>query len=214
MLRDINNVDILTLTILGCLLIVALSKTLFPKRFDQFVLLLFNSRHYNTYIKEQRFFDVFEGLLFLNFTLNLGILVYIYLSNITIQLATQIDLFKYSFLIALFLILKVLFERLLSSALNTEAIIDKYIFQKISFRNFIGVVLLPINALLIYTIKPNQTLLIITLIILASILVFGLSIFIKNNLNTFTKSLFYFILYLCALEITPYVVLYKIITTN
>ncbi|WP_292948044.1 DUF4271 domain-containing protein [Olleya sp. UBA1516] len=214
MLRDLYTVDILTLTFIGCLIIVALSKTLFTKRFNEFILLLFNSRHTNLYIKEQRFFDLFEGLLFLNFILNLGLLLHTYLNEQSLNKLPQLDVFKYALLIGLFLILKVLFERLLSSVLDIEPIIDKYIFEKTSFQNFVGLVLLPINALLIYTLTPNQTLLITLLTILLALQFFGLFLFIKNNLNVFRKSLFYFILYLCTLEIAPYVVLYKIITTN
>ncbi|MFQ3238462.1 MAG: hypothetical protein ACI9NI_000745 [Olleya marilimosa] len=214
MLRDLYTVDILTLTFIGCLIIVALSKSLFTKRFNEFILLLFNSRHTNQYIKEQRFFDLFEGLLFLNFIINLGLLLHIYLSNQASNAIPQMDVFKYALLIGLFLILKVLFERLLSSVLDIEPIIDKYIFEKTSFQNFIGLLLLPLNALLIYSIPPSHIVLITLLAILLSIQLFGLFLFIKNNLNVFRKSLFYFILYLCTLEIAPYVVLYKIITTN
>lgn len=214
MLRDLYTVDILTLTFIGCLIIVALSKSLFNKRFNEFILLLFNSRHTNQYIKEQRFFDLFEGLLFLNFIINLGLLLHIYLSNQASNAIPQMDVFKYALLIGLFLILKVLFERLLSSVLDIEPIIDKYIFEKTSFQNFIGLLLLPLNALLIYSIPPSHIILITLLAILLSIQLFGLFLFIKNNLNVFRKSLFYFILYLCTLEIAPYVVLYKIITTN
>ncbi|WP_339875642.1 DUF4271 domain-containing protein [Olleya marilimosa] len=214
MLRDLYTVDILTLTFIGCLIIVALSKSLFTKRFNEFILLLFNSRHTNQYIKEQRFFDLFEGLLFLNFIINLGLLLHTYLSNQASNAIPQMDVFKYALLIGLFLILKVLFERLLSSVLDIEPIIDKYIFEKTSFQNFIGLLLLPLNALLIYSIPPSHIVLITLLAILLSIQLFGLFLFIKNNLNVFRKSLFYFILYLCTLEIAPYVVLYKIITTN
>lgn len=214
MLRDLYTVDILTLTFIGCLIIVALSKSLFTKRFNEFILLLFNSRHTNQYLKEQRFFDLFEGLLFLNFIINLGLLLHTYLSNQASNAIPQMDVFKYALLIGLFLILKVLFERLLSSVLDIEPIIDKYIFEKTSFQNFIGLLLLPLNALLIYSLPPNPVILITLLAILLSIQLFGLFLFIKNNLNVFRKSLFYFILYLCTLEIAPYVVLYKIITTN
>ena len=214
MLRDLYTVDILTLTFIGCLIIVALSKSLFTKRFNEFILLLFNSRHTNQYLKEQRFFDLFEGLLFLNFIINLGLLLHTYLSNQASNAIPQMDVFKYALLIGLFLILKVLFERLLSSVLDIEPIIDKYIFEKTSFQNFIGLLLLPLNALLIYSIPPSHIVLITLLAILLSIQLFGLFLFIKNNLNVFRKSLFYFILYLCTLEIAPYVVLYKIITTN
>ncbi|QCE41470.1 DUF4271 domain-containing protein [Psychroserpens sp. NJDZ02] len=214
MLRDINNLDILTLTIMGCLFLVALSKLLFPKRFNEFASLLFNSRYSNYYIKEQRFFDIFEGLLFINFSLNLGIILYLFLSNNSLQEITQLDLFIYAFLIGIFIILKVLLERLLSSLLDIEPLIDRYLFQKISIRNFIGLLLLPINTFLIYTIKPNQALLLAVAVLFILISIYSVFLFLKSNLNTFRKSLFYFILYLCTLEIAPYVVLYKIITTK
>ena len=136
MLRDINNLDILTLTIMGCLILVALSKLLFPKRFNEFITLLFNTRYSSYYVKEQRFLDVFEGLLFLNFSLNLGLLLYLFLSYSSLEIITQSDVFIYALLIGIFIILKVLLERLLSSVLDIEQLIDRYLFQKISIRNF------------------------------------------------------------------------------
>jgi len=214
MLREIINQDLLTLIIVACLFIITLAKFLFPKRFDQFITLLFSFRYSSHYAREQRFFDPFEALLFTNLILNISLLLYLFVTQYTSELITQLSLFKYALIIAVFLILKILFERLLSSALDIETIIDKYLFQKISFRNYIGLFLLPINMFLLYSVTPNQTIFLIVSIILISIFLIGVFLFIKNNLNVFKKSLFYFILYLCALEIAPYVVLYKIITTK
>ncbi|SFI52618.1 DUF4271 domain-containing protein [Olleya namhaensis] len=213
MLRNSNSVDVLTLTLLGCLIIVALSKMLFPKRFNQFATLLFNNRYINQYNKDQQIVDTFEGLLFANLIVNLGIIVYLFLQNNQISTA-PLNLFIYTAAIGLFIIVKVVLEKLISNILAIGPIIDKYNFQRISFRNFAGLLLLPINALLIYTVKPNNTMLITALAILFLIIIYGVFLFIKNNLNTFKKSLFYFILYLCTLEIAPYIVLYKIITNN
>ena len=213
MLRNSNSVDVLTLTLLGCLIIVALSKMLFPKRFNQFATLLFNNRYINQYNKDQQIVDTFEGLLFANLIVNLGIIVYLFLQNNQISTA-PLNLFIYTAAIGLFIIVKVVLEKLISNILAIGPIIDKYNFQRISFRNFAGLLLLPINALLIYTVTPNNTMLITTLAILFLIIIYGVFLFIKNNLNTFKKSLFYFILYLCTLEIAPYIVLYKIITNN
>ena len=213
MLRNSNSVDVLTLTLLGCLIIVALSKMLFPKRFNQFATLLFNNRYINQYNKDQQIVDTFEGLLFANLIVNLGIIVYLFLQNNQISTA-PLNLFIYTAAIGLFIIVKVVLEKLISNILAIGPIIDKYNFQRISFRNFAGLLLLPINALLIYTVTPNNTMLITALAILFLIIIYGVFLFIKNNLNTFKKSLFYFILYLCTLEIAPYVVLYKIITSN
>ncbi|WP_281846215.1 DUF4271 domain-containing protein [Olleya namhaensis] len=213
MLRNSNSVDVLTLTLLGCLIIVALSKMLFPKRFNQFATLLFNNRYINQYNKDQQIVDTFEGLLFANLIVNLGIIVYLFLQNNQINTA-PLNLFIYTAAIGLFIIVKVVLEKLISNILAIGPIIDKYNFQRISFRNFAGLLLLPINALLIYTVTPNNTMLITALALLFLIIIYGVFLFIKNNLNTFKKSLFYFILYLCTLEIAPYIVLYKIITNN
>ena len=213
MLRNSNSVDVLTLTLLGCLIILALSKMLFPKRFNQFATLLFNNRYINQYNKDQQIVDTFEGLLFANLIVNLGIIVYLFLQNNQISTA-PLNLFIYTAAIGLFIIVKVVLEKLISNILAIGPIIDKYNFQRISFRNFAGLLLLPINALLIYTVTPNNTMLITALAILFLIIIYGVFLFIKNNLNTFKKSLFYFILYLCTLEIAPYIVLYKIITNN
>jgi hypothetical protein len=213
MLRNSNSVDVLTLTLLGCLIIVALSKMLFPKRFNQFATLLFNNRYINQYNKDLQIFDIFDGLLFTNLILNLGVLVFLFLQNNQIT-TTPLNLFIYTAAIGLFIISKVILEKLISKILAIDTFIEKYNFQRISFRNFVGLLLLPINALLIYSVTPTNTLLLTPLFIALSIIVYGVFLFIKNNLNTFKKSLFYFILYLCTLEIAPYVVLYKIITTN
>ena len=213
MLREFINQDVLTLIIVSCMLIITITKLLFPKRFNEFVMLLINSRYSSQYVKEQSFFDLFEALLFLNLILNISVLLFLFLPQFTLESITQLSLFKYSIIIGVFFILKVMFERLLSSILDIEPIIDKYLFQKISFRNFIGLLLLPINMFLLYTIGPNKTIFIIVISLLFLIFFLGVFLFAKNNLNTFKKSFFYFILYLCTLEITPYVVLYEFITT-
>ncbi len=211
MLREINNQDILTLILLGCLLVITITKLLFPKRFNEFVALLIDSRHSSLYARDQRFFDIFKGLFFLNFVLNIALTVYLFIHNLTLEITTQISIFKYALIIAVLMILKIVFERLLSSILSIEIIVVNYLFYKTSYRNFTGLILLPFNALLLYSITPDKTLFLVIFIILAIIFFYGIFLFLKNNLNIFKQSFFYFILYLCTLEIAPYIVLYRFI---
>ncbi|WP_452224930.1 DUF4271 domain-containing protein [Lacinutrix chionoecetis] len=213
MLREVFSTELYTLLLVICLALVALTKLLFSKRFHDFIFLLFNFRYLKVYAREQKFFDVFEGLLFVNFTVGLAIFILL-----AFNLATHISetdyllLTKLAFGIGIFIVGKILFERLVSSFLSLDPIIDVYIFHKISYKNFLGLLLIPINALLIYTISPTKTSISIFLIILLIINVSGILIFIKDNLKTIKKGWFYFILYLCALEISPYLVLYKLFT--
>jgi len=73
---------------------------------------------------------------------------------------------------------------------------------------------LPINVLLLYAITPTKWLLIISIGLIILINSVGLVTTFKNHQKLILNNLFYFILYLCALEIGPYLILYKIIAKN
>nr|WP_299890434.1 DUF4271 domain-containing protein [uncultured Lacinutrix sp.] len=197
-----------------CLLLVAITKLMFPKRFQDFIYMLFNFRYLKIYGREQKFLDLFEGLLFTNLVIGLSIFsLNIYkhssdFSNSTIKMF----IFKLAIAIALFILIKVLIERIISSILSLDFIINNYIFEKISYKNFLGILLIPINAIMLFSFTPNKTTLLIAASILIAIHSIGLFFFFKNNLNLIKKHIFYFILYLCALEISPYVILYKSFT--
>jgi hypothetical protein len=73
---------------------------------------------------------------------------------------------------------------------------------------YIGIILLPINMLFFYyeninTLFPS---LIIAIVIAANLVTYVVSV--KNYQNLIFSKLFYFILYLCALEIAPYYFMY------
>jgi len=210
-IREIINTDIITLIFIVCLICIALSKLLYTKRFEIFSHLVINSRYTKVFLKDQHFFELFEGLLFVNLCFNAGIFFYILINAVVGVTTSQILILKYSLLIACFFIVKVLLERLLSSIFEIEWFIKDYLLTKISYRNYLGFILLPINAVLIYSVDAKlNTLIIIGLI---TLLIFGIGLltFLKANLNVFKRSMFYFILYLCALEIAPYLIVYQFI---
>jgi len=108
----------------------------------------------------------------------------------------------------------VLLERLIGSLFEIDQLIDNYIFQKISYKNYIGLLLLPINALLIFSVTPSRQIIFLVLSILLIISVIGLITSFKSHQSLIKKNFFYFILYLCALEIAPYIILYKVFIVN
>jgi len=117
---------------------------------------------------------------------------------------------KLTVVISVFILTKVLFERLIGSLFEIDKLIDQYVFQKISFKNYLGLLLLPINALLLYTFQPSLTMLYGVICFLLIINIIGLISSFKAHQSLIKGNLFYFILYLCALEIGPYVILYKV----
>jgi len=215
MLRETISTEIFTILMLVSLLLIAVAKLSYPKRFQDFTSIIINNRYIRLYTRDQKLFDGFETILFLNLTVSLSAFGFICYNQLNpdVILSTGLIL-ELAIAVAVFLLTKVLIERFISRVFNIDTIINNYLFQKINYKNFIGIILVPLNALLVYSLSPNKTLLISIIGVLILINYIGLSYFFKNNLSIIKKNFFYFILYLCILEISPYLVLYKLITAN
>jgi len=211
MLRNVPTYKLFTIIIVVSLLFITLAKALYPKRFNDFVSVVGNSNYLKIYLREQKFFDKFDALLFVNLILSITIFSFICVHYDSVLLNPSIDdLFKLVIGIGIFVLIKVLLERLIGSLFEIDKLIDAYLFQKISYKNFLGLLLFPINVFLIFSFKPNLTIIYIIIIILFIINVSGLVTTIKTNQSLIKQNLFYFILYLCALEIAPYIIIYKV----
>ncbi|MDU8884953.1 DUF4271 domain-containing protein [Yeosuana sp. MJ-SS3] len=215
MLRDIASNEIFTVLIILGLFFIASAKLLSPKRFDEFVLVLGNSKYLKIYSREQKFLDMFDALLFVNLIISITVFIFLVYQNLVENINPSTGLLlKLIFGLGIFILIKVLIERLVGSLFDMDSIIDQYLFQKISYKNFIGIILIPINALLIYSFNANKIVVFIVIGILFCISIMGLITSIKSYQSLIKNNLFYFILYLCALEIAPYLVLYKVISAN
>ncbi len=215
MLRNIVSNEIFTILIIIGLVIVAIAKLTAPKRFDDFIIVLGNTRYLKIYSKDQKFFDRFDGLLFSNLILSLTVFCFIIYRHITESNQTTMNtMFKLAFGIGVFILIKVLFERLIGSLFEIDKIIDQYLFQKTSYKNFLGILLLPINALLLFSFQPTLPIIYGMIILLIIVNIIGLNSSFKTHQSLIKNNLFYFILYLCALEIAPYIILYKVFVTK
>lgn len=211
MLRSIPSYELFTVLIVVSILFIAIVKALFPKRFNDFILVLGNTNYLKIYAREQKFIDRFDALLFINLILSGAIFSLICLQyNYSLYNPSINNLFKLSIGIGSFILIKVLLERLIGSLFEIDQLIDQYMFQKISYKNFIGLLLIPINLILIYSFKPPIMGIYIIIGLLVLINLIGLITTIKTNQSLIKQNLFYFILYLCALEIAPYIILYKV----
>jgi len=211
MLRHIVSNEIFTILLVISLIIVAIAKLVSPKRFDDFILVLGNDKYLKIYSKDQKFFDKFDALLFVNLILSVSVFCFIIYKQVTPTRSISNNImFKLTLSIGFFILIKVLIERLIGSLFEIDKLINQYIFQKISFKNYLGLLLLPVNALLLYSFQPTLPLIygIIGFILILNII--GLVSSFKTHQSLIKNNFFYFILYLCALEIAPYIILYKV----
>ncbi len=211
MIRNVYSTEIFTILLVVCLVIIALAKLKSPKRFEDFLYVLGNSKYLKIYSREQKFFDSFDALLFGNLMLCLGVFSFIIYQNSYNVNSIDINiLFKLTTGISIFILIKVLLERLIGSLFEIDKLIDEYLFQKISYKNYLGLLLLPINTILLYSFPDALNLVYVFIGLLLIVNIIGLITSFKTHQNLIKNNLFYFILYLCALEIAPYIILYKV----
>ena len=113
------------------------------------------------------------------------------------------------FVVFVFIIVKTSIEKIIGTIFSIEKLIDHYIYEKLSYRNFLSLLLIITNLIFYFSIKPDlNTLLILTgILFLVNMLILSYSY--KNYRSLIFSNLFYFLLYICALEISPYLILYK-----
>ncbi|PKQ44906.1 DUF4271 domain-containing protein [Confluentibacter flavum] len=211
MLREVTSYELFTVLMVIGMVFIAIAKLISPKRFDDFMLVIGNSKYLKIYIKEQKFFDKFDALLFINLVISASIFGFlIYDFTIKHSEPSSNIMFKFTVGIGIFILIKVLLERLIGSLFEIDKLIDDYLFQKITYKNYLGVLLLPINALLLFSFSPTLKILYIIIILLLIVNIVGVITTFKAHQSLLKRNFFYFILYLCTLEIAPYIILYKV----
>lgn len=212
MLRDILYNDWITVFIFLGLVFITLAKYMYTNRFMDFIGIIGNSKYLKIYARDQKFIDGFDMLLFLNLVISISVFGYVSYQNLLYQHPFDIIVFlKVIFAVAAIILIKILIERLIGSLFEMDKLMDIYLFQKTSYKNFTGFVLFPINLLLVYSVTPTVLIFYIVIGIIVLVNLIGFIITLKNYQNIVVNNLFYFILYLCALEIGPYLILYKLI---
>lgn len=214
-MREVISNELFTILIVLGLCILAFAKYAFSNRFSDYLWVIGNSKYLKIYAREQKFIDQFDSLLFVNLIISLSIFSFVgyntFVDSLPFDLTTFIKLFVG---IGAIILIKILLERLIGSLFDIDELIDSYIFQKTNYKNYIGLFLLPINIILIYAIQPTATIMYVVIAFIILINLIGFITSFKTHQKTILNNLFYFILYLCALEIAPYIILYKLFITN
>jgi len=212
-MRDFVTYEWFTIfTILGLVMVTA-AKYMNSLRFSDFIYVVGNSKYLKIYAKDQKFIDRFDSLLFVNLVLSLSIFLHFAYSTFVSPLNFElISFLKLLFAVSTIILIKTLLERLIGSLFDIDSLIDDYLFQKTTFKNYSGFIFLIANLFLLYTNKYLEIIIIVALSIVFLINFIGFITSFKNHQKLINPNFFYFLLYLCALEIGPYVLLYKAIT--
>jgi hypothetical protein len=208
-LRVIENKDWATILFVLSFATIAITKSAFENRFADFAKLIYSDKYTNIYKDSSNLKSGFTIALF--FVQIISLAFFIQLSLAFFGHASKTDWILYiqiiTFLI-FFVLSKFLIEKIIATAFDIEEFVEQFNLQKVTFRTYIGLFILPINIILFYydSISRNFLTFIIVIVLIINILTYLVSI--KNYQNIIFSKLFYFILYLCALEIAPYYFMY------
>lgn len=205
--------DWITIMFLACFVLLVLAKILFPQRFEEFTSLLNSGKFIAFKGKENKAFHAFNILLLSIQSLAVSIFIFIaynyFFDSNTIPIIIFIRILTAYVCLTL---IKAGVEKIIGNIFEMDEKMDYYIFQKFSYRNFISLFILAASLLLIYTINPTALIIgtIGSIVIISNAI--ALIIIYRRNQTLLSANWFYFILYLCALEIAPYFILFKLVT--
>ena len=207
--RAIESLDWITFILVGCVILVTVLRVVYPKRFDDFIKLPISNNYFLTKGKFEELKHPFSVLFFLIQVLTLSLFIFLFFlvkGGLSATIFIKITLASFTFIL-----MKTCIEKLIGSIFDIETIINNYIFTKLSYRNFISLFLIVLNFIFYFSVEPTMLLLFIFSGLIVVLNLFILFINYKNYRSLIFSNFFYFLLYICALEISPYLILYKVI---
>ena len=213
--RILVNKDWATVLFVLAISIIALNKTVFSVRFNEFIKLGYSDKYNKVYKDTNNLLSWFTISMFVIQLLSFSFFILLLLSYFnytqTDNYITYIQIITFLFV---FILSKFLIEKIIGTTINSESLVDQFNLIKVNYRAFLGFVLLPINIILYYNSWPIKAVFYIILTIFLLYNVFTYYFLVKTYQKTILGNLFYFILYLCTLEILPYYFMYYWVTKN
>ena len=213
--RILENKDWATALFVFSFALIAVAKTTFENRFSDFLRLLISDKYIKIYKDSSNLMSWFTIILFIVHLLSLAFFIQLLLSYFGFAAKTDwLFYIRVSTLLGVFILSKYLVEKIISVTFNIEEFTEQFNLKKVSYRTYIGILLLPMNFMLFYN---NNVSINIIYTVLIAILLINIVTYL-NSLKLYQSlifgKLFYFILYLCALEIAPYYFMYYWFTTS
>mgnify|MGYP000471721138 CR=1 FL=1 len=208
-LRVYDSTDGISALLLTSVFFLVMAKGLFYTRFINYMALPFNTKYVFIYSKKNviiNWFNIFFGLFQL---INLALYIY-FIFDVFLPSNTQEFLTQYAFILLfllLFYLAKIAIQLINGTVFNNNKLIRELIFKKISYLNYSSFILFLANIALTYIFKKSEIVIYSSVFLVLIVNFIGWVTILKNHQKFIAAYFFYFILYLCALEIAPFVII-------
>jgi len=199
--------------LVGIFAILSITRYLYPKRFHEFLSLPLTDKFFKLRGKSSEIKHLFNVLLFVVQVLSISLFIYIYLSITDPSLVEENRwlIIQIGTGYTVFVLVKFLSEKIIAYIFNIEGTINRYLYEKLSYASLISLLVLIGNVVFVFTINPTKNVLITFATVMAGLYIVSLISSFKRNWVIILRHFFYFILYLCTLEIVPYIILYRLL---
>ncbi|MCG2460682.1 DUF4271 domain-containing protein [Flavobacteriaceae bacterium F89] len=207
--RTVDTADWITIVLFASVLFLVLTKSFYYSRFLNYIILPFNNKYIFIYSKKDMLFNWFNVLFTFFQLLNCSLFIYLAWNTLGSS-GDGYDPKMFLVIVGaviLFLSGKIFLQLGNGFIFNANRIITEFIFKKLSYFNYSGLVMFLANVTLAYIFRESATVVYVALGFILFINGMGLALLIRNHQNFITANFFYFILYLCALEIAPLVII-------
>ncbi|UNZ00099.1 DUF4271 domain-containing protein [Zhouia spongiae] len=210
-LRHITDLTTESFLLIGCLVLMTLARLTDEARFPMFINIFFSEKYFKLYGKEKNAtLHWFNILLLLVQVITLGFLLKLSINYF--QLPVNTNILTLTAFILLIILFKFYLEKTIANIFDINAMVESYHFEKLSFLNLNCLLCLPLITILTYNNLSNGFLLFSTISLFILLNVISFILILKNHQKIIRLNLFYFILYLCALEIAPFLILGKVLS--
>ncbi len=210
--RIVISKDWITIMLLIAVTLLILNRLKSSDRYYKLKNLLVNNTYVNSYSKANPLlFNSFNIIFLVVYIIIISFLLFIAIHLFEPKVASFDFLFylKIAFIVCFFIGLRVVTGILLSILFEKERVQKYFTFLKTSYLSNYSLIMLPLIAIHFYFDSTNYSyFLLITAVLL---ILYYYVLLIKNNQSLLFGKSFYFILYLCTLEIAPFIIMTKII---
>ena len=207
--RIIDNKDWATILFVSGFALIAIVKTVFETRFNDFMNLIVSDKYIKIYRDSSHLMSGFTILLFIVQILSLAFFIQLALNSFGYISKTDWLVFiQIATVLFVFILSKFLIKKIIAATFDIEEFTEQFNLQKVSYRSYVALFLLPLDIILYYNdnLSQNGFLFIIISLIILNIITYIIAL--KNYQSLLFSKMFYFILYLCTLEIAPYYFMY------
>ena len=211
-IRNTINQDWITFIILGCLILVSFVKYRYPRKFEDFLLIISSDKFLSTSIHYNSLTHPFNSILAIVQWFSISLFIYIGYCFYTHRVLGQ-EYIIYLYIALGYVIfeqLKLFLERFIGYLMQLSQLIKPYTYRKVVFKNFLSLLALVFCVILTYKNASLKEYYGVFLGVFLFMYILSLLFTVRKFQSEILGRPSYFILYFCTLEIAPYYILYKV----